>query len=202
MTNRREFIQRGVALSAAAPLVLAPTIGLAGDARPRLQPTLAVFDRGYAESLLFARAAEAHGIATHSIDGDVTALWYDDLYHRWKQGATPIVGLTGASSLFCLEQLAWKVERRVVFRTEHRQRSDGRIDHQLSGAAALPGLVAGLEGAEAAWPLWSAAAIRQLPATMRRGESFKAAAIGPALAGSKSWEEPLVTWAITLKPLA
>jgi hypothetical protein len=201
MTNRREFIQRGVALSAAAPLVLGPTLGLAADARPRMLPSLAVYDRRYAESLLFARAAEAHGIATHGIDGDVTALWYDDLYHRWGDGASPIVGLTGASSLFCLEHLAWKVERRVVLRIEHSQRSDGRVAHEVSSAASLPGLVHRLDG-QSAWPLWSAAAIRQLPATFRRGEKFNASATGAAVAGSKSWEEPLVTWAITLKPVA
>jgi len=200
MTNRREFIQRGVALSAAAPLAIGPTLGLTAQARPRLRPTLAVYDRGYAEGLLFARSVEAHGIATHAIDGDVTALWYDTLYHSWNAGASPIVGLTGASALFCLEQLAWKVERRVVLRTEHRQRDDGRIDHQLSGAAAPPGLLAGLD--KVAWPLWSAAAIRQLPATLRRADAFRAHAITSASAGSKPWEEPLITWAITVKPLA
>jgi hypothetical protein len=201
MTNRREFIQRGVVLSA-APLVLGPTLGLAADARPRMLPSLAVYDRRYVEGLLFARAAEAHGIATQAIDGDVTALWYDDLYHRWRDGPSPIVGLTGASSLFCLEQLAWKVERRVVFRTEHHQLSDGRIGHELRGGVALPGLIAGLESGETTWPLWSAAAIRQLPAAFHRGEKSNASATGPAVVGSKNWEEPLITWAITLKPVA
>jgi hypothetical protein len=200
MTNRREFIQHGVALSA-APLVLGPRLGLAADAHVRMRPVLAVFDRNYAEGRLFARAAESRGIATHAIDGDVTALWYDDLYHRWKGGPAPIVGLTGASSLFCLEQLAWKVERRVVFRADHHQRADGRIDHALAGPSPLQPLLAALED-DAAWPLASASAVQGLPAALRRGVRFQGRAVGASLPGPQDWKEPLATWAIALKPSA
>jgi hypothetical protein len=196
MTNRREFIQHGVALSA-APFVLGPAVGTTAQTE-RMQPVLVVFDRQYSESRLFASALEARGFPTHGIAGDVTSLWYDDLYHRWAGGPSPIVGLTGASSLFCLEHLAWKVERRVVFRAEHRQLGNARVEHRLTGPEPLP-LSSRIE---ASWPLWSASAVQSLPARLRRGVRFDAQAVGSAISESGAWEEPLVTWAIALKPAA
>lgn len=194
MTNRREFIQHGVALSA-APFVLGPTSGAAAPTE-RMWPVLVVFDHQYVESKLFAATLAASGFQTHGINGDVTALWYDDLYHRWAAGPSPIVGLTGASSLFCLEHLAWKVERRVVFRAEHRQLGTNRIEHRVTGPEAF----SSSSRIEDSWPSWSASAVRNLPATLRRGVRFDARAVGSALPESSAWEEPLVTWAIALKP--
>jgi hypothetical protein len=196
MTSRREFIRHGVALSA-APFVLDPAIGVTAQTQ-RMKPVLAIFDHQYIESRLFASALAARGVPTHGISGDVTMLWYDDLYHRWAQGPSPIVGLTGASSLFCLEHLAWKVERRVVFRAEHHQLGNDRVEHRLTGPepASLSRRI------EASWPSWSASAVQSLPATLRRGVKFESRAVGPAISGSATWEEPLVTWAIALKPAA
>src|SRR5690242_11241420 len=131
MTSRREFIQHGVALSA-APFVLGPTLGVTAPMR-RMRPALVVFDHQYVESRLFASVLAARDFPTHGIVGDVTSLWYYDLYHRWAAGPSPIVGLTGASSLFCLEQLAWKVERRVVFRAEHYQLGNQQVEHRVTG---------------------------------------------------------------------
>ena len=196
MTNRREFIQQSAALSA-APFVLGPAIGAAAPAE-RMSPVLVIFDHQYVESRLFASALAARGFQTHGINGDVTALWYDDLYHRWAAGPSPIVGLTGASSLFCLEHLAWKVERRVVFRAEHHQVGTDRVEHLVTGPEAL----ALASRIEESWPSWSASAVRSLPATLRRGVKFDARAMGSAVAKSSAWEEPLVTWAIALKPTA
>jgi len=198
MTNRREFIQHGVALSA-APFVLGPAVGVTAPTQ-RMKPVLAIFDHQYAESRMFASALAAQGLPTHGISGDVTALWYDDLYHRWAEGPAPIVGLTGASSLFCLEQLAWKVERRVVFRAEHHQIGNTRVAHRLMGPEPLS--VSADPRIETSWPSWSASAVRGLPATLRRGVRFDARVEGSALPDSAAWEEPLVTWAIALKPTA
>lgn len=199
MTDRREFIQHGIALSA-VPFVLGPAGGVAAP-RERLSPVLVVFDHQYAESRLFAATLAARGLATHGISGDVTALWYEDLHHRWAAGPSPIVGLTGASSLFCLEQLAWKVERRVVFRAEHRQVGNGTVEHRLTGPEPLSTLTTDPQ-IEASWPLWSASAVRGLPATLRRGARFDSLAVGSGIAESGPWQEPLVTWVIAPKPTA
>ena len=196
MTNRREFIQQGAALSA-APFVLGPAIGTAAPTE-RMSPALVVFDHQYVESRLFASTLASRGFQVHGISGDVTALWYDDLYHRWAAGPSPIVGLTGASSLFCLEHLAWKVERRVVFRAEHHQIGTDRVEHRVTGPEAL----SAPDRIDESWPSWSASAVRTLAATLRRGVRFEARSVGSALPGSSAWEEPLVTWAIALKPTA
>jgi hypothetical protein len=163
-----------------------------------MKPVLVVFDHQYAESRLFASSLATRGFPTHGITGDVTALWYDDLYHRWAAEPSPIVGLTGASSLFCLEQLAWKVERRVVFRADHHQVGSDRVEHRLT----VPEPLSLSSRIEESWPLWSASAVQGLPATLRRGVKFNARATGSAVPESAAWEEPLVTWAIALKPTA
>jgi hypothetical protein len=196
MTNRREFIQQGVALSA-APFVLRPVVGVTAQTE-RLSPVLAIFDHQYVESRFFASALATRGVPTHGINGDVTALWYNDLYHRWAAGPSPIVGLTGASSLFCLEQLAWAVERRVVFRAEHRQLADDGIEHRLTGPEPHP---ASSRDIDSNWPLWSATVVQTLPARLRRGVKFDARAVGSAHPESAVWEEPLVTWVIAPKPV-
>lgn len=165
-----------------------------------MMPVLAVFDQRYVESRLFAASLEGQGMPTRAITGDVTSLWYDDLYHRWAAGPSPVVGLTGASSLFCLEHLAWKVERRVVLRIEHAQMSSG-VEHQITAPAPVATLAAAYGSAQS-WPLVSMASVRGLPATLKRGVKFFERAAGPAVAEAGSWEEPLVTWVIAPKARA
>ena len=196
MTNRRQFIQHGVVLSA-VPLVLNQAYAQAPPMR--MTPSLAGFDDRYSESRLFASVLMYHGVPVHAIQGDVTALWYDDLYHRWAAAPSPIVGLTGASSLFCLEHLAWKVERRVMFRAVHSQQAE-LIEHELTGPEPLAAAAASLQ-AERRWPLWSASVAQGLPAVLKRGSRFQARATGKGLSPADAWGgESLVTWAITLKP--
>ena len=196
MASRREFMQHGFALSA-APFVLGPAVGVKAR-MPRMRPALVVFDHQYLESRLFASALAARGFPTHGITGDVTSLWYYDLYHRWATGPSPIVGLTGASSLFCLEQLAWKVERRVVFRAEHNQLGNEQVEHRITAPEPATSVSGG--SIEESWPLWSASAVQGVPATLRRGVKFEGRAVGSVVSGSGAWEEPLVSWVIALKP--
>src|SRR5262245_10881177 len=122
MTNRREFLQVGIA---ATTLPLATQSLLAG-AEPLGTPIDAavplykiVYDVRFADSVAFARQAEARGVATHAIEGDMTRFWYDDLYYRWRSGPAAIAGLTAHGPLFCLERLAWDQRMRVVYRREH-----------------------------------------------------------------------------------
>jgi hypothetical protein len=132
-TDRRTLLQ--VALAAAAGLSLggaAPV--LAAEPRPRIYK--AVFDRRYADARVFGLEAGRMGLETAAIDGDVTALWYDDLYHRWKTGPTLLVGLTDRSALFCLETFANDAGMRVAFRSHYRMRSDGPA-HEVTGDASM-----------------------------------------------------------------
>ena len=96
-----------------------------------------LYDTRFAASVAFARRAAARGLAVHAMAGDMTRFWYDDLYHRWRQGPAAIAGLTAHGALFCLERLAWDQRMRVVFRGEHALAADGCVAHRFDGPAQL-----------------------------------------------------------------
>jgi hypothetical protein len=86
MTNRREFLQIGV--SATAWPLVARTMQATGiDPLPELVPlSLVVYDTRFPESVAFAERCAALGLRTRAIEADMTRLWYDEIYHRWKEG--------------------------------------------------------------------------------------------------------------------
>jgi len=114
MADRRQVLSAGLAGA------LLPVGALASAARAGQPPAIhrAVYDRRFAAGRAFAAQARARGWATSAIEGDVTALWYDDLALRWRQGPATIAGVTAANSLFVLERLAWDAGMRVVSRSE------------------------------------------------------------------------------------
>ena len=74
----------------------------------------------------------------------MTRFWYDDLYHRWREGPAAIAGLTAHGPLFCFEQLARDLRMRVVLRAELAP-ADSRIGERMAelvvrGRAAISGL--------------------------------------------------------------
>jgi hypothetical protein len=122
VTDRRQFLALGLAASGA--LLVVPRA--ASAATPALATPAGVtglykvlYDVRFPGSVAYARRASAQGHAVHAIEGDMTQFWYDDLYHRWRQGPAAIAGLTAYGALFCLERLAWDQRMRVVSRTEH-----------------------------------------------------------------------------------
>lgn len=142
MTSRREFLQIGIAASA---LPLATQAARAAGLPPLAADEQAhavrlykvVYDTRIPASVAFARRAEASGVATYPIEGDMTRFWYEDLYHRWRSGPAAIAGLTAHGALFCLERLAWDQGLRVVFRGEHTPGDGGIIRHALSGPVSI-----------------------------------------------------------------
>lgn len=191
MTSRREFLQIGMAATAlplATEVVRAAGVTDAADALPLYR---AVYDTRFSDSVAFAAALGRHGVPMHAIDGDVTRLWYDDLYHAWRTRPVAIAGLTAHGALFCLERLAWDHGMRVVFRAEHRYR-DGRIEHDLAGPVAMLAEAERL-GGSAAWPACMAAALCACPrGRTELGRAHRAAPFeGAAPAG-----EELYSWVI------
>jgi hypothetical protein len=131
MTNRREFLKAGLVASALPAVAGAELAGvLAGPAVPLYK---VLYDTRFAASAAFARRAEARGIAVYAMAGDMTRFWYDDLYHRWRQGPAAIAGLTAHGPLFCLERLAWEQRMRVVYRS-----SAGAAEAVTARADGLP----------------------------------------------------------------
>lgn len=115
MIDRRTFVQQ----SAAALAVTGGTFGLA-TAHDRLIPVhSAIFDRRFRVARRFARTIGAQGVATLSITGDVTSIWFERLHPLWKRQPVAIAGLTTYAPLFCLERLAWDHGMRVLRRDQH-----------------------------------------------------------------------------------
>jgi hypothetical protein len=104
--DRRTFLAVSASLTAGSCL---PTLVQA--ALPQ-SPALFVCDRRFRDRLA---QADVHATVTY-IDGDVTALWRDQLSALWQNGTASVTGLTQPAALFCLEQLARGHGRSVASR--------------------------------------------------------------------------------------
>ena len=152
--NRRQLIRTGLAGSVTAalaawmgpraaappgatdapdPRLRAPAPSPASNAPPGTPLHAVVLDERFAEAASFGARVRLHGLPTRIVQGDVTDLWYGELYRLWKDRAAPVAGLTAYAALFCLEQLAWDHRMRVVYRGVHTRGTDGRVDHVLAG---------------------------------------------------------------------
>lgn len=164
MTSRREFLQIGITASA---WPLASSAVRAAGAEPRgierLPIYKIIYDERFAESIMFADRAAALGLRVHAIDGDMTRFWYDDLYHRWKQGPAAIAGLTAYGPMFCFEQLAQDQRMRIVFRAAHELGPVGRVQHEIEPLATLQQARA-LNGRPDDWPTRVADIVAHFPA--------------------------------------
>lgn len=160
MANRREFMVAGAVAAGGASLLGAHG---AAAAEPHADLYTVVYDERFPDSVAFARQAQRQGLRISAIRGDVTKLWYDDLYHRWKQGAAAIAGLTSPDALFCLETLGNDAGLRRVLKVEHRP-SPGGVEHQLEGPAGLL-QQSSLDACGAAWAGRMAQLAARCPAT-------------------------------------
>lgn len=116
MASRREFIQASIVASALPIIAVAADVTSQPDASRFYK---VVFDHGFPASVQFGMEMERLGATVHGIRGDITDLWFRDLYYRWKQGPAAIAGMTAYGALFCLERLAWDSGMRVLSRTDH-----------------------------------------------------------------------------------
>ncbi len=141
MTSRRGFIQASVAMATAGALGTVAVSLASGPTVPAtnrnklLKPHAVVVDQRFAESVEFGRTLALLGAHTYAMRGDVTDVWYSQLYPLWKAGGAAVAGLTGSGVLFCLERLAWDHGLRVVHRGSHEPFGEDRILHAMLGAA-------------------------------------------------------------------
>jgi hypothetical protein len=182
MVNRRDFIAAG-----AAALPMASSLGLLTAGAPIAALYAVVHDDRFADSQAFAREARRLGLRARLVRGDVTALWYDDLYHRWKQGPAAIAGLTSASTFFCLETLAMDAGLRRVLHVEHHPVAGG-VAHRLDGPARLLRHAA-LEECGPAWGLRMAQLAARCPASRAGRMQTTATSATPA-----AERQTLITW--------
>jgi hypothetical protein len=195
MYNRRTFIQASAAASTAS--VLAASLGAwpAGAlaaASGRIDFYKVVFDREHPAALAFGQAAGNSGLPVQAISRDVTALWYDDLYHRWRQGPAAIAGMTPSRVAYCLQVLAQGAGMRLVFRAEHMPATDGRLAHRLAAPSSVRERARVLERS-ADWPRAVAQLVRDCPADFSAKSTL---ALKSPSAGAAASRAPLVSWVI------
>lgn len=118
MMDRRTVLKVGTALSAATlvPVLRASAGVLGASGSPAIERY--VFDERFAEAISAGRNAAATGIPANGVNGDLTALWYNDLHHRWKERPMTLAGLTAEDALFVLGTLAPAYRMRVVEESE------------------------------------------------------------------------------------
>jgi len=133
MLNRRTFLQAGVTAVplAAGVAALGSKQASAGSNHPAVPLHTVVYDERFADSVAFADEVRWMGQRTSAIRGDVTKLWYDDLFHAWQRGPVAIAGLTTQDAMFCLEIFGNDAGLRLLVKGEHRIEA-GRIEHRLS----------------------------------------------------------------------
>ena len=114
MTSRRQILQIGVTGAALLPVArYADAWPAAAEAEPFY---VVVFDARFPKSRHLAGVVAGPSARLAAIRGDVTALWYHDLYFAWQRDAAPVAGVTSIESLFCLELLARDAGMRVTLR--------------------------------------------------------------------------------------
>lgn len=152
MANRREFIQSGIALTAATLSAGEAARAAANDPR-RLKLERFVFDNRFTEAISAGRVAAAAGIPLAETSGDVTDIWFHDFDLRWKKAPMALAGITTRHGLFVLETLAADHRMRVVYRGEHGTVVNGSVSHELSGPAEVVARVTVSDGEiDTAWP--------------------------------------------------
>src|SRR5262245_7559240 len=116
MVSRRAFLEIGAMGAVFLPVAFISPLPSAPETAAPLYK--AIFDERFPASVAFARDLNRRGVPVHGIRGDITALWYHDLYFQWKKGPAPIDGVTTSESLFCLELVARDAGLRVTRRQE------------------------------------------------------------------------------------
>ena len=201
MASRREFLQAGLAslaLPITARAALSPEIFSFAGEPPSIPLYKLVFDERFAASRAFASEAKSLGAAVHGIKGEITDLWFNDLYARWKQGPAAIAGLTAHGPLFCLERLAWDQRMRVVFRAEHSYRPDGHIEHALAIPESMARRASELSGRGQHWPIWMANLVTRCPEGLSpsQAQSSKTKIFVSLANSADDAAEPLISWVI------
>jgi hypothetical protein len=174
MTTRRTFIQ---AAASAVPSLAAGRVNAALMASPSDLHT-AVIDENHAAARTFGRRLDAYGASVLSLrEGDVTAVWLNEVRGAWTSKPVPLAGLTTPAALFCFEQLAFAHGLRVVFHAEHVVHPGGHIDHEVQRKGPIADLTVDvLDRAGARWPTRLADALsgRAKPRGRRPGPSLAA----------------------------
>ena len=196
MTDRRTFLKTGItalALPTIARNAFSLPLAIPAEKPSYIVPYKVVYDERFQDSVAFAGEANKLGASTYGIKGDVTDLWYNDLYHEWKKGPAAIMGMTTEDALFCLQILAQDQRMHVVFRVEHNYLSDNRIAHIITGTSQIPHEMADLANVGPAWNIRMSNVVMQYPDKRAKKSETK---IITQLDRPVTDQQSLVTWVI------
>jgi hypothetical protein len=194
MASRREFLQIGVA-ALALPISARAGVKATAPASESAPAQLykVIYDERHASSRAFAGEAKRLGAPLQGIQGDITAFWFNELDARWKKEPVAVAGLTEHGPLFCLERLSWDHGMRVVYRADHIYRTDGYMEHELSGSERMLREAVDLSSSGPDWSTRVASLLTRCPAT--RAQASKLTIVTPA-AKRAGDPEHLVSWVI------
>jgi len=196
MTDRRTFLKTGItalALPTIARNAFSLPLAIPTEKPSFIVPYKVVYDERYQDSVAFARESDKLGAAIHGIKGDVTDLWYNDLYHEWKKGPAAIMGMTTEDALFCLQILAQDQRMRVVFRVDHNYLRGNRIEHVITGVSRVHHEMADLANVGPAWNVRMSNVVMQYPDDHAKAGETK---IITQLDRPVTDQQSLVTWVI------
>jgi hypothetical protein len=117
----------------------------------------ALVDQRYPSATDFGLEATSLGAATTVLHGDITDIWFRDLFPQWKTRPVAIAGMTSGVALYCLTELARDAGLRAVYVAEHVSETDGSMRHAAVGPDEM---VARAGGLSLAGRRWSSAAAR------------------------------------------
>lgn len=191
MLSRREVIAAaGLAAVSRTALCGVPYLR-PGSARDPSFVYAVIYDDRFRESVGFGAQARRLGYCTRAVSGDITALWYDDLYHRWKKGPAAIAGLTTREVAMCLRLFAADAGLRCVLEAEHRFRPDQTVvEHRIRAPLDSSSFTV-LEECGECWPELMAELIGTCPIAPARLES---AVVSRATATTAEGSPRLVSW--------
>ena len=119
MIGRREFITHSAAFG------VLPLAGPWAASEDIVWSSLykVVYDERFELAKSFASRAGDYGARLHAINGDITELWFGDLYKRWRKAPVFLAGITLESSAVQLGYFAR--DQRHVLRYMTRVVPDG-----------------------------------------------------------------------------
>jgi len=135
MTNRRQFIQSSLAISALSLTELAAmrTVVAGESGENKSVPVLEnfVYDRRFPEAIAAAQQVAGQGIVLREIEGDLTDLWYEFYSEQWRKQPMTLAGVTASDALFVLETLAYDYGMRVIQRSAHQRQTQHSTDNTV-----------------------------------------------------------------------
>jgi len=182
-----------LSLPIAARAGVSPEIFGTNDRAPAEPIYKAYFDERFPPCAAFADEMKRRALPTQAIRGDITDVWFSDLYYRWKQGPAAIAGMTAPGAIFCLDMLARDAGMRVALRIDHRRLADGRIEHEFAGPEEVFTRASDSESGAKDWPERMAEIVAQFPAERGRAATRR---FSEADVASSNGPDHLVTWVI------